>query len=440
MNTPASDPRRDLLAILSKRASAGDNTSASRNTAADTNKTATAHNQRDIGLGLEDIEPWPEPVNGAELLENLRDVIKRYVVLPPMAAETLALWTVHTYAFELRDVSTYIGLGSPQKRCGKTTLLGVLSELVHRPIVASNISPPALFRAIEEAKPTLLIDEADTFLQSNEELRGILNSGYTRKTAYVVRVANEGPQSPRPARSSALRRSSHESRLLRFSCWCPKIISAIGKLPETLMDRCICITMQRKTPKEICARLRDLNGADLRRKCRRFVIDNQDAIVTARPDAPAGLNDRAADIWEPLLVLADLAGGDWPKLARDAALKVSATVPDTSAIGSLLLDILVAFIELKCDKIFSRDLVAWLNHFKDRPWAEVRKGKDIDHLWLAQQLRPYGVRPRSIWIDEKGTKGYLKADFAEVWPRYVARSDFDALLADRGTANDKPNP
>ena len=82
-----------------------------------------------------------------------------------------------------------MGVESPEKRCGKTTLLSVLSELVSRPVVAANISSPAFFRVIEEARPTWLIDEADTWLQGNEMLRGILNSGYTRKTAFVVRVA-----------------------------------------------------------------------------------------------------------------------------------------------------------------------------------------------------------------------------------------------------------
>jgi hypothetical protein len=381
--------------------------------------------QSDAGLGMEDAEPWPEPVNGAGLLDHIRTTLKRYVILPPMAAETLALWTLHTYAFELRDVSTYIGLGSPQKRCGKSTLLSVLSELVNRPVVASNISPPALFRVIEEARPTLLIDEADTFLQSNEELRGILNSGYTRKTAYVVRVAHE-----LPSHSHASHITHPGSRLLRFSCWCPKIIAAIGRLPDTLMDRCIGITMQRKTATEICDRLRDLDGVILRRQCRRFVLDHHQAIATARPPTPSALNDRAADIWEPLLVLADLVGGDWPKLARDAALNVTGNLPDASVIGSLLIDILVAFVELKTDKVFSRDLIDWLNDINDRPWAEARKGKPIDGLWLATQLRPYAVRPKSIWIGDESAKGYLKSDFAEVWPRYVSRSDYDTLIAD----------
>src|SRR5207245_6803084 len=107
------------------------------------------------------------------------------------APEALAVWILHTYAFHLRDVTSYIGIESPEKRCGKTTLLTVLSELVNRPVVAANISSPAFFRVIEETRPTLLIDEGDTFLQGNDELRGILNAGYSRDTAYVLRAFSQ---------------------------------------------------------------------------------------------------------------------------------------------------------------------------------------------------------------------------------------------------------
>src|SRR3954451_3331385 len=138
---------------------------------------------------IEEVEPWPEPVDGPALLDELEQVMTRHVVLPPFGAEAAALWVLHTYAFQLRDVSTYLGVESPEKRCGKTTLLSVLSELSNRAVALANISSPAVFRAIEEKQPTLLIDEADTFLQGNDQLRGILNSGYTRKTAFVVRVA-----------------------------------------------------------------------------------------------------------------------------------------------------------------------------------------------------------------------------------------------------------
>lgn len=397
--------------------------------------------RRVSGLGLEEVEPWPEPVDGSVLLEELRQLLRRYVVLPTMAPETLALWVVHTYAFELRHVSTYIGLGSPQKRCGKTTLLSVLSELVSRPVVASNISPPALFRVIEEARPTLLIDEADTFLQANDEMRGILNSGYTRKTAYVVRVGEtrnsdcgtrngKGP----PEGGTTNEGNGNQSRLARFSCWCPKVIAAIGRLPETLLDRCIPITMQRKMANEACERLRNLDGHALRQKCARFVADHAEEIAAAKPELPAKLNDRAGDIWEPLLALADLAGGDWPKLAREAALRISAHMPDSTIIGSLLMDILVEFVEREVQRISSRDLVESLNQLRERPWVEIRKGKEVDGLWLSKQLRAYGIRPKALWIGEVSMRGYEKSDFEEVWHRYLTPSDFDQLIADRGTA------
>jgi len=121
------------------------------------------------------VEPWPEPVDGKALLDDLESLIVLYVLLPKWAAEMLALWVLHTYAFKLRQVATYIGIESPEKRCGKTTLLTVLCELVNRPVVASNISSPAFFRVIEETRPTLLIDEGDTFLKRHGELRGILS-------------------------------------------------------------------------------------------------------------------------------------------------------------------------------------------------------------------------------------------------------------------------
>ena len=134
-------------------------------------KRASEDGVRPWNAGVE-VEPWAEPVDGAELLNALATWIRRYVVLEQAAVDTLALWVLHTHGFELRDVTVYIGVESPQKRCGKTTLLTVLSEVVNRPIVAANISSPAFFRVIEEMQPTLMIDEADTALHRNDELRG----------------------------------------------------------------------------------------------------------------------------------------------------------------------------------------------------------------------------------------------------------------------------
>src|SRR6267142_2216776 len=221
------------------------------------------------------------------------------------AAETLVFWILHMYAFELRDVSTYLGVESPEKRCGKTTLLSVLNRLVNRPVAAVNISLSAFFRVIEEMRPTLLIDEADTFLRGNDEIRGILNAGYTRDTAYVVRVTQADPNqvgtrstasvasggdgdavehvptAQYPKVTDAVERvptvhwqaalaEARRSSLLRFSCWCPKVMAAIGRLPDTLADRCIVIRMERKTIHEDCERLKNLDASQLKRHCARF--------------------------------------------------------------------------------------------------------------------------------------------------------------------------
>jgi len=384
-------------------------------------------------LELPDAVPWPEAVDGSLLLSELERVFTRFVVLPKWAAETLALWTLHTYAFPLRDVSTYLGIESPEKRCGKTTLLTVLSELANRPVVAANISSPALFRVIEETRPTLLIDEADTLLQGNDELRGILNSGYSRKTAYVVRVANQVNWTDLAERREGADKTGEAeregTRLVRYSCWCPKVMAAIGRLPDTLADRCIVVRMQRKTAAEDCERLRNLEATALRQQCARFVLDHGEAIAGARPAVPASLNDRAGDIWEPLLALADLAGGGWPEKGREAAVGLTGVSQEHSPIGSLLLDLLLLFINGECQRMHSRTMVEALNGLGDRPWAELRTGKEISELWLARRLRPYGIRPRMLWIEGRTARGYGKEDFAEAFRRYIPRGEVETLRA-----------
>jgi putative DNA primase/helicase len=425
----------------------------------------------ELGLAME-TEPWGEAVDGKALLDELAGLARRYVVLPKWGAETLALWILHTYAFELRDVTSYLGIESPEKRCGKTTLLTVLSELVSRPIVAANISSPAFFRVIEEVRPTLLIDEADALLRGNDRLRGILNAGYGRKTAFVVRVASKAREVRRrrvkeeadgeianPSLSlksgegggtvqdkavqplqgniapDAVLGDDDGTKLVKFSCWCPKAIAAIGRLPEALADRCLVIRMQRKTPNEACERLRSLEAMALRRRCARFVKDEGAKIACARPVIPVELNDRAADIWEPLLALAELAGGEWPERGRQAAVGLTASTEEANPIGSLLFDIFYLFTVYKTERIFSRELARGLDSFSDRPWMEMKRGKEMSELWLAQQLRAYGVRPRSMRIGEARRKGYLQNDLMEVFRRYIPRSEIEALKAEVRSEN-----
>ena len=175
------------------------------------------------------VEPWETEVAVANLLDDIEGMFRRYIVLPKGAAETLALWTLHTWTMDAGEVSPFMVLVSPTKRCGKTSVLIVLYYITPRSELASNISPSALFRYVEEVRPTLLIDEADSFLKDNDGLRGILNSGHTKAAANIIRnVEVNGQHKPR-----------------RFSTWAPKAIATIRELADTLEDRSI-ITLQRK--------------------------------------------------------------------------------------------------------------------------------------------------------------------------------------------------
>jgi hypothetical protein len=264
-----------------------------------------------------------------------------------------------------------------------------------------------------------------------------MNAGYKRKTGFVWRAVYQPETSSTPgiiavpnpldAQRAAL---DTPLQVQRFSCWCPKLISQIGRLPETLADRCIVIRIQRKARQEECERLHNLDGETLKRQCARFVLDHEKQIVSAVPELPPSLSDRAADIWEPLLALAELAGSDWPPKAREAAVSLSASAQERNPITSLLVDIFVIFTLQGMDRLFTRALVAALNARTNRPWKEMLKGKVITDRWLAHQLRPYGILPRTFRIGEALAKGYLEEDCLETIRRYITKAELEALKAE----------
>jgi hypothetical protein len=333
----------------------------------------------------------------------MQGVFKRYLVLPEHADVALALWTLHTYSFHLGNIAAYLALLSPEKRCGKTTAISVLSEIAHRALPASNISGAAVFRVIEKYAPTLMIDEADSFVRDNEELRGILNAGNCRGTAFVIRCVGEG--------------SSLQEKV--FGCFGLKLFAGIGKLAGTLEDRSIIIRMRRKLGSEGVERLRRLDGSDLRQKCMRWTDDHQDQIEEADPPIPDELNDRAADIWRPLITIADLAGGEWPGIARKAAIGLSEEKDDDSLNVKLLSDIRECFEARELDRVFTRDLLAYLISLDERPWQTFNRGCEISARQLSDRLGGFGISSRDVRIETDHTKGYLLTDCSEAFDRYL---------------------
>jgi len=347
-----------------------------------------------------DPEPWHEPVDGAVLLDELVRVIHRFVVMPEVKARVVALWIVFTYLLEVVDCAPILAITSPTKRCGKTRLLELLASLCFRPLAASNITPAALYRTIEACQPTLLIDEGDTFLARSEELRGILNAGHTRTTAYVIRTVGE----------------QYEPR--SFTTWGAKAIALIGHLADTLQDRSLEIRMQRKTAGERCERPTSASCeklfAVLRRKCRRFSQDIAAMVKNASPQIPDGLDDRAADNWRPLLAIADAAGGRWPQLARNTALQLArANEPEESLGVRLLADMKKVFAGAEFLK--TKFLIERLSQIEEAPWGSFCDGRPITPRKLANLLRPFGIKP----THQKAGNGYLRKDFQDAWKRYL---------------------
>ena len=364
----------------------------------------TPENHQGAPLLLADVDPWPEPVDGSEVLDAVIRTITRFIVLPRHGAVALVLWILHTYLMDAWWLSPLAVASSPTRRCGKTALLTVVFELASRPLAASNISPAALFRAVEKYQPTLLLDEGETWLKANEELRGIVNAGHTRRTAMVIRTVGD----------------DHEPAI--FSTWCAKFIALIGDLPDTLMDRSLVIEMRRKTAEERVERLRlDQLPAicdPLRRQMARWAVDHATGLAAADPEIPTGLHDRAADNWRPLLALSEAVGGEWPSRARTAA-QALAGVDQEDAIGvQLLWDIKEIFSDEEV--LSSKAIIDALVALEDRPWATwSRQDKPMTGHALARLLRKFHIVPAgTVRVGDKTHKGYRRATFEDAWARY----------------------
>ena len=362
-----------------------------------------------------EVQPWSDPVNIGELLNELTASVQRFMSLPDHAAPAIALWVAYTYCVVSHGhIAPTLAITSPEKRCGKSTLLGWLYRVVEKPMLAANITAAAIFRTIDAWSPTLLIDEADSFLgESGDELRGILNSGHTRDTAYVIRVAGD------------------ELEPRQFSTWGAKAVALIGKLEgkySTLADRSVEIQLRRRLPSDKVEKLRHADEEHfdlLAAKCFRFSLDHAGAVGKARPDIPDALHDRAADNWEPLLSIADLGGERWSRLARSTALALSGGADNDASnagLGVQLLTDLEQYFAARpaMQHHTTTDLLTYLAGIDDAPWATFAKGKGMTARHLSRLLKPYGIIPQTIRVSATSTpKGYTVTDFRDAFARYL---------------------
>lgn len=352
------------------------------------------------------VEPWPDPVLLADVLTDAAAYLRRFAILPDHAAEVLSLWAAMTWTFETFERLPLLLLTSPAPRSGKSTVLELLGRLVARPLATVSVSPAVLYRIIGQARPTIMLDEADTLLKDTPDLTQIVNAAHARASASVIRCH---PETLEPE---------------RFTCYAP--IALAGNNPRMMpatRDRTIAVKMKRKGAGERCDKARagvvDPAAVPIARKLARLALDLPAMIEeVACPPVPDCLHDRAADCWEPLFHLAAVAGGPWPDAVRIAATATAAGDDDAETMGiRLLSDLRDLFAVEDADRLSSERIVDRLAADKEGPWCEEPR---LTQHRLARMLKPFGVRSKNVRLpDGRVPKGYLLDDLNPVFSRYL---------------------
>ncbi len=347
------------------------------------------------------VEPWPEPVETAALLQEIIAKIRKYIVLRPEAVTATALWTMTAWAHEGATHSPILAAISVEPDSGKSTLLGVLRFLVPKPFVSVEPTGPSVYRTVDRERPTLIIDEADDLFYRKSDLRAIVNAGWSRGT----RISRQGRW---------------------YDPFCPKILGILGKtkLPRTIASRSIILRMWPKKPEEKAedfAYADDPEFSTIRRKLARWAADNLSIIKDLKPPQPPGFNNRLSANWKLLLQIAQHAGGGWPEQARRSAIHLSRT-PYEPSIGVQLLAALRAMFAKNRTQITSEQAVRELLADPDSPWHEYRGRGPITKNQVAALLRDYDIRPVVVHPTKRADfsrHGYRAAHFDDAFARFL---------------------
>lgn len=387
------------------------------------NAGGTFEQLEQLASEVKEWKPAPEEDLGG-LLADVERFIRKYVLTGQAEGTALALWVAHTHAFEAAECTPYLYITSPEKGSGKTRLQEALALLVARPWFTARVSAAVLVRKVSRDTPTLLLDETDSALKADKEyseaLRGLLNAGYRRGGVASLCVKKGG-----------------DFDLVDFSVFCAKALSGIGQLPDTVADRSIRINMKRRSPDEPVERFRmraaQAQASPLGARLERWAKVAVTRLVDARPVLPEELSDRAADVWEPLFAISDIASGEWARRSRQAAVVLSSHADDSGlSLGAQLLRDIALVLDGREGAIPSAELVAALVEREEAPWGDLR-GRPLDARKLARILRPYGIRPHTVRSGDKTPKGYGVEDFQDAFIRYACIPEITATTAAAAT-------
>ncbi|NJQ05494.1 DUF3631 domain-containing protein [Streptomyces lonarensis] len=362
-----------------------------------------------------------EPIDGATLLNQVERFHRRFNVFPQEAAYVaVALWDAHAHLIDCFDSTPRIAFLSPEPGSGKSRALEIVETLVPNRLVAAHATANAMYRAVGNTDnlPTVLFDEVDTIFGpkagDNEPLRGFINAGHRRGVS-VLRCVGEG--------------SNQEAA--EFQTFCALAMAGLGGLPDTILTRSVIIRMRKRAPNEKVepyrVRVHEKQGNALRDQLARWADQVRDQVAEAWPTMPDGVTDRPADVWEPLLAVADAAGGDWPDRARQACIELvnAAREGDKASVGVQLLTDLRDHVFRGADRMPTAAVLECLTAMEDAPWADMDgNGRPLTPRGLSKLLGEYvtgankPIKPRSIRTAGGVPKGYYAEDLTDAWNRY----------------------
>ncbi|MFG2750073.1 DUF3631 domain-containing protein [Streptomyces xanthophaeus] len=359
------------------------------------------------------------PIDGAALLDEVETFHRRFNIFPMEAAYVaVTLWDAHAHLLDCFDATPRLAFLSPEPASGKSRALEIVETLAPYPMVAVNASASALFRAVSgmEARPTILFDEIDTVFGpkagENEQLRGFLNAGH-RRSGVMYRCVGDGSN----------------QQVQEFPSFCAVAVAGLGSLPDTILTRSVIVRMRRRAPNEhvepFRQRFHEKEGHALRDRLAAWADSVRHLVEGSFPQMPEGVTDRPADVWEPLLAIAEAAGGAWPERARAACAEMvhALAADDKGSIGIRLLTDLRDQVFGDADKLPTVNILDRLNALEDAPWADMG-GKPIDSRALARMLREYttggnkAVAARPVRTGAGVVRGYYAEDLRDAWTRY----------------------
>lgn len=353
------------------------------------------------------------PMPPSEALDATEAFLGRFVCFPSEYARVAtSLWVAHSYLLEHFDSTPRLAFLSPEPGSGKTRALEVIGSLVRRPMHAVHCTPAALFRAVGDLdnRPTILFDEIDSVFgpkaRENEELRAFLNAGH-RRSGLTFRCESVG--------------NTHT--VVSFASFAAVALAGLHDVPDTIATRSVIVKMRRRGPGEAVEpyrlRVHEPDGLAIGEQLA-AALDS--LVIPEDPVLPAGVTDRPADVWEPLLAVAEGVGGAWPGRAAEACLhfvagRAGAAEPSLSLL--LLADLRRVFLEAgNPDALATAPLLAGLLGLEESPWRDLR-GKPLDPSGLARRLRGYEIRSTNLRVGATVAKGYRQVDLSDAWMRYL---------------------